>query len=104
MKLDTTPLGPGQVLISLAGRMDIAGAAEIETAFSAHASHAHVTLVDMAGVTFLASIGIRLILANAKSLYKRGGKLVLTDARFVSNDHLRRVIERIVSKVGRRIG
>ena len=34
---------------------------------------------------------------------ERGGRLELTDARFVSNDHLRRVIERIVSKVGRRI-
>ncbi len=34
---------------------------------------------------------------------ERSGQLELTDARFVSNDHLRRVIERIVSKVGRRI-
>ena len=34
---------------------------------------------------------------------ERGGRLELTDARFVSNDHLRRVIERIVSTVGRRI-
>lgn len=34
---------------------------------------------------------------------ERGGKLVLTDVSFVSNDHLRRVIERIVSKIGRRI-
>lgn len=77
MKLDSTPLEPGQIVISLAGRMDIAGAAEIETVFSALVSHAHVALVDMAGVTFLASIGIRLILANAKSLHKRGGTLVL---------------------------
>ena len=71
MKLDSTPLEPGQIVISLAGRMDIAGAAEIETTFSALASHAHVALVDMAGVTFLASIGIRLILANAKFLCQR---------------------------------
>lgn len=34
---------------------------------------------------------------------EKGGKLALTDARFVSNDHLRRVIERIVAHVGRRI-
>jgi pilus assembly protein CpaF len=34
---------------------------------------------------------------------ERGGKLELTDARFVSDAHLRRVIERIVSAVGRRI-
>lgn len=34
---------------------------------------------------------------------ERGGKLTLTDTKFASDDALRRVIERIVSKVGRRI-
>ncbi len=34
---------------------------------------------------------------------ERKGKLTLTDSGFSSEDHLRRVIERIVSKVGRRI-
>lgn len=34
---------------------------------------------------------------------ERAGKLYLTEARFVSLDHLRQVIERIVSAVGRRI-
>jgi pilus assembly protein CpaF len=34
---------------------------------------------------------------------EREGKLKETDARFASDEHLRRVIERIVSKVGRRI-
>lgn len=34
---------------------------------------------------------------------ERRGKLALTDSGFSSEDHLRRVIERIVSKVGRRI-
>ena len=34
---------------------------------------------------------------------ERHGKLTLTELRFSSEDHLRKVIERIVSKVGRRI-
>ena len=34
---------------------------------------------------------------------ERGGKLHKTPARFLSDEHLRRVIERIVSQVGRRI-
>ncbi|GGI04827.1 CpaF family protein [Egicoccus halophilus] len=34
---------------------------------------------------------------------ERGGKLERTASRFVSDEHLRRVIERIVSQVGRRI-
>jgi pilus assembly protein CpaF len=38
------------------------------------------------------------------SIYvERGGKLFKTEARFTSDDALRRVIERIVSRVGRRI-
>lgn len=77
MNLESSPIGPEQILVTLAGRLDIAGAAEIETSFSALASHTRATLVDMAGVTFLASIGIRLILATAKSLRKHGGKMVL---------------------------
>lgn len=77
MKLDSTILGSDQILITLSGRLDIAGAAEIENTFSALTSHAHVALVDMAGVTFLASIGIRLILSNAKALRRRDGRLVL---------------------------
>ncbi|MEP9353480.1 STAS domain-containing protein [Xanthobacter sp. KR7-65] len=77
MNIDSTQLGPGQILISLAGRLDITGASEIETRFSALASHTQATLVDMSGVTFLASIGIRLILATAKSLRKHGGNMVL---------------------------
>jgi len=34
---------------------------------------------------------------------ERAGHVVRTDARFVTDDHLRRIIERIVSQVGRRI-
>lgn len=38
-----------------------------------------------------------------KVYVEQSGKLVLSTARFDSEDHLRRVIERIVSRVGRRI-
>ena len=41
--------------------------------------------------------------SDAAIYVERSGKLVLTQARFLSQDHLRRVIERIVSQVGRRI-
>jgi pilus assembly protein CpaF len=54
---------------------------------------------------FLADESVSEIMVNGDdAIYiERGGRLELTDARFVSNDHLRRVIDRIVSKVGRRI-
>ncbi|MCU6481523.1 CpaF family protein [Arthrobacter sp. A2-55] len=41
---------------------------------------------------------------NPNQIYiERGGQIILADARFATETHLRRVIERIVSKVGRRI-
>ncbi|MDQ0279235.1 pilus assembly protein CpaF [Arthrobacter silviterrae] len=41
---------------------------------------------------------------RADQIYvERGGQLTLTDSKFATETHLRRVIERIVSKVGRRI-
>jgi pilus assembly protein CpaF len=45
------------------------------------------------------------IMVNAESLIyiERDGKLVETDTRFMSRQHLRRVIDRIVQGVGRRI-
>ena len=54
---------------------------------------------------FLADSTVTEIMANADdSIYiEREGKLYLTDKRFLSHDHLRRVIERIVSLIGRRI-
>lgn len=80
MNISSTPLAPDQVLITLEGRLDIAGASEIETPFSAMVSHVRVALVDLAGVPFLASIGIRVLLLNAKALYRRGGRMVLFGA------------------------
>jgi pilus assembly protein CpaF len=54
---------------------------------------------------FLADSSVTEVMINSDdSIYvERDGKLYQTEARFVSEDHLRRVIERIVSQVGRRI-
>jgi len=55
--------------------------------------------------TFMADPLVTEVMVNGDdSIYvERAGKLYLTEARFVSTDHLRQVIERIVSGVGRRI-
>lgn len=53
----------------------------------------------------LADPSVSDILVNgANSVYvEKGGKLYKTDVKFKDNQHLRNIIERIVSKVGRRI-
>jgi pilus assembly protein CpaF len=54
---------------------------------------------------FLADVAVSEIMVNGpdKVYVERGGRLFLTTAKFSSEEHLRRIIERIVSKVGRRI-
>ena len=65
-------------LIELSGRFDIIGTGEIETKFTGYCSGDKVhVIVDLAGVDFLASIGIRLLTLTAKSVASRGGKMVL---------------------------
>ncbi len=69
--------------IIITGRLDIAGTDEISTKFAALAASAQRrVLVDLAGVSFLASIGIRSIISTAKAAQQRGGKMVL----LVAND------------------
>jgi len=67
-------------LIKLNGRLDTVGAGQIETKFAGYCSGDQVrVIVDLAEVDFLASIGIRLLLLNAKSIARRGGKMALLD-------------------------
>ena len=65
-------------LIKLIGKLDIIGVNEIEIKFTGYCSgEVARVLVDLSQVDFLASIGIRLLMTNAKSLFTRGGKMVL---------------------------
>jgi len=69
--------------ITISGRLDIPGTDEIANKFAALAASADKrVVVDLAGVSFLASIGIRAIITNAKALQHRGGRMVL----FVGNN------------------
>lgn len=77
MKIETFSPAPDIALIALAGRLDIAGVAEVEGEFGTQARKARVVIVDLSGTPYLASIGIRLLLANAKALGRRGGRILL---------------------------
>lgn len=64
--------------ITLSGRLDIQGTDEIATQFAALSAEAgRNVLVDFTGVSFLASIGIRALISNAKALHKLGGRMAL---------------------------
>lgn len=63
--------------IVLEGRLDVAGSATAELPVSTACGAAKNVIVDMTDVAFLASIGIRLLLANAKAVTRRGGRMIL---------------------------
>ncbi len=64
--------------INLEGRMDIIGNQEIDLKFSGMtAAPRKFIIVDLSGVDFLASIGIRTLLVSSKAVNNRGGKLVI---------------------------
>ena len=77
MKMTLEPVAPGVIKVILDGRLDIAGADIIDVQFSAIAGAHKGVVVDLAAVSFLASIGIRTLLMGAKSVQRRGGCLVL---------------------------
>jgi len=63
--------------IALTGRLDIMGAEKIALPLATLAGSKQNLIVDMSGVSFIASIGIRHLVSAAKTLSRRGGRLVL---------------------------
>src|SRR5215467_14579825 len=77
MNLYVAELDNGITKVSLSGRLDIDGALKIDKEFTAIAEKKKRVLVDLAGVTFIASLGIRTLITGAKAASNNGGKLVL---------------------------
>ena len=76
MNLVVDELNPNTRCVRLSGRLDLKGSGEIDLRFtSLTATDARDILVDMSGVDFLASIGMLLTCAKAKSA--RGAQMVL---------------------------
>ncbi len=69
---------PGSVTrLKLTGKLDINGSAIVEIPIALAAKDSKAVIIDMSGVTFVASLGVRHLVMAAKSLGSRGGKLVL---------------------------
>jgi anti-sigma B factor antagonist len=78
MEMQITDLTGGIKQVKLVGRLDLKGTNEIDNAFAfATSSGATPVLVDLSEVDFLASIGMRMLITNAKALARRGSKMVL---------------------------
>jgi anti-sigma B factor antagonist len=78
MEVSYEDIPPNLRRIKLAGRLDIQGTEMISARFAALSTESRRNvLVDFTGVTFLASIGIRALISNAKAVHKLGGRMVL---------------------------
>jgi anti-anti-sigma factor len=82
MDIQLEDLTDGTLCVALSGRLDTVGVdrieAQVNQAVNAQARHA---ALDLSGVSFLASMGVRLIIALARSQKARGRQLVLVGAQ-----------------------
>jgi anti-anti-sigma factor len=71
----------GYKRVVLVGRMDAVGVEQIEAQFSGGVvAGGGNTIVDLAEVDFLASLGVRMLISTARALSARGGRLVMVNA------------------------
>jgi anti-anti-sigma factor len=69
---------PGDIIkVKLSGSLDIAGAGQIDQPFAAITAKNNRVIVDFSKVSFLASIGIRILVKAARAIGSRGGRLVV---------------------------
>ena len=76
MQIQTTENG-AIARVALTGRLDIAGAELVALPLATLAGAKKGLIIDMSGVNFIASIGIRHLVSAAKALSRRNGRLVL---------------------------
>ena len=76
MEFRTTDLGD-VTCVALEGRLDTAGVGLIETRFTATVVPVGLpTALDLSGVTFVSSMGLRLLIGTARALALRKARLV----------------------------
>jgi anti-anti-sigma factor len=71
----------GATKFALAGRLDTAGAGLIEPRFAAVVvARGGTALIDLTELSFLASLGVRMLISTARSLAFKGGRMILYGA------------------------
>jgi anti-anti-sigma factor len=89
MDMDISSLEGGITCIRLRGRLDAPGADSVGVRFSAAASTAPCrVVVDLSGVGFIASLGMRLLISSARNAKAKHGVMVLFGATPMVHDVL----------------
>ena len=77
MEITVSNFGTSAAKVVLVGTLDIVGADKIDMPLAALAGTRRSVVVDMTGVDFIASIGIRHLVLAAKAIARGHGKLVI---------------------------
>ncbi len=80
MDIQIEALAENFTVVKLIGKLDLMGAQAIETRLGATANRGDHVIVDLEGVTFLASMGIRSLVMAAKTAQLKGRRLVVIKA------------------------
>src|SRR5262245_6172023 len=65
----------------LSGRMDIEGAHAVDMKLNVLAGAKKKLVIDMAGVSFLASMGLRTLMTSVPAITSKGGKFAIAAAQ-----------------------
>jgi anti-anti-sigma factor len=76
MQLSTEDLEDGITKVVLDGRLDIEGAAATDLKMNVIAGSKNSVLIDLQKVSFLGSMGLRTLVVPARTIQRRGGKVV----------------------------
>jgi anti-anti-sigma factor len=77
MAISMEELAGGITRVVLDGRLDIEGAAAVDLKMNVIAGSKKAVLLDLQNVSFLGSMGLRSLVAPARAIKGRGGKMVI---------------------------
>ena len=90
--MEISSLAPTQAKVVLKGRLDTAGVDRIETKFvGALVPRGLSAIVDLSQVSFVTSLGLRVLISVARSLSRKNARLVL----FAPQEGVREVFEAV---------
>jgi anti-anti-sigma factor len=89
MQISIEEIDGGVTKVILDGRLDIAGAQDIDLKMNVIAGSKRLVLVDMQKVSFIGSMGLRTLVTPAQAIKGRGGKIVL----FAPNEMVEKVLK-----------
>jgi anti-sigma B factor antagonist len=77
MQLDIQDASPTITKVLMTGRFDIAGAREIDLPFNVLVGSRRKLIIDLSGVEFIASMGLRTLIMGAHTVASKHGRMVL---------------------------